>query len=114
MVGLSKRIFLESFLRGEKGMLFGTISAVFITIAGAVFLVICMLKPGLESPLTVFGGLLILFCVPVSLMFGIIGVMFDRNKWPAIVTTAIAGVPVIVIVYSFVLHLGLFKVILIF
>ncbi len=95
-------------------MLFGKLSTVFITVAGAVFLTICMLKPELESPLTVFGGLLILFCVPVSLMFGIIGVLFDRNKWLAIITTCIAGIPVIIILYSFVVHLGLFKVILVF
>jgi len=95
-------------------MLFGKLSAVFIAIAGAVFLTIYILKPGLGSPLPVLGGVLILFCVPVSLMFGIIGVLFDRSKWLAIITTGIAGIPVIIILYSFVLHLGLFKVILIF
>ncbi len=95
-------------------MLFGKLSAIFIAVAGAVFLTIWILQPEWGSPFLVLGLLVLLFCVPVSLMFGIIGVLFDSKKWLAMITTAIAGVPLIIFLYSLAMRMGLFTVFFVF
>ena len=44
-----------------------------------------------------------MFSFPVSLMFGVIGIIFDRHKWLAIITTIIAGGMVFVYLYAMVI-----------
>jgi len=44
--------------------------------------------------------LLIAFSFPVSLMFGITGIIFDRRKWLAILSTAAAGIPLLLFLYA--------------
>ena len=47
-----------------------------------------------------------MFSFPVSLMFGITGIIFDRRKWLAIISTLIAAIPMIVFFYAMVLRMA--------
>jgi hypothetical protein len=44
-----------------------------------------------------------MFSFPVSLMLGVTGIIFDRRKWLAIITTIIAGGLVTVYLYAMVI-----------
>jgi hypothetical protein len=46
-----------------------------------------------------------MFSFPVSLMFGVTGIIFDRRKLLAIISTAVAGIPVLLYLYAVVLNL---------
>ena len=46
-----------------------------------------------------------MFSFPVSLMFGITGIIFDRPRWLAIVSTALAGIPIFLCLYAMVLNM---------
>lgn len=46
-----------------------------------------------------------MFSFPVSLMFGIMGIIFDRRKWLAIISTAAAGIPMLLYLYAMVLNM---------
>ena len=46
-----------------------------------------------------------MFSFPVSLMFGITGIIFDRRKLLAIITTLIAGIPMILYLYMMILSM---------
>jgi hypothetical protein len=48
----------------------------------------------------ILAGLLIMFSFPVSLMFGVTGIIFDRRKWLAIITTVTTGGLVFVYLYA--------------
>ncbi len=48
-----------------------------------------------------------MFCFPVSLMFGVTGIIFDRRKLLAIISTVIAGIPMILFFYMIILRMGL-------
>ena len=48
-----------------------------------------------------------MFCFPVSLMLGVTGIVFDRRKWLAIVTTVLAGIPIVFISYVTILSMAL-------
>ncbi len=41
-----------------------------------------------------------MFSFPVSLMFGITGIIFDRRKWLAIISTAAAGIPMLLYLFQ--------------
>jgi len=47
-----------------------------------------------------------MFCFPVSLMFGVIGIIFDRRKWLSITATAIAAIPMIFYFYMMILRMA--------
>mgnify|MGYP001592507480 CR=1 FL=1 len=47
-----------------------------------------------------------MFSFPVSLMFGITGIIFDRHKLLAIISTLVAAMPVIVFLYATVLRMA--------
>ena len=44
-----------------------------------------------------------MFSIPVSLMLGVTGIIFDRRKWLAIITTIIAGGLVTAYLYAMVI-----------
>lgn len=46
-----------------------------------------------------------MFCFPVSLMLGVTGIIFDRRKWLAIVTTVLAGIPIVSFSYMIILSM---------
>jgi hypothetical protein len=45
-----------------------------------------------------------MFSFPVSLIFGVIGIIFDRHKWVSITTTVIAAIPMIFFFYMMILR----------
>lgn len=47
-----------------------------------------------------------MFSFPVSLMFGVIGIIFDRRKWLSIITTVIAAIPMILFFYMTILRVA--------
>ena len=47
-----------------------------------------------------------MFSFPVSLMLGVTGIIFDRRKWLAIVTTVIAAIPMIFYFYMVILRMA--------
>ena len=47
-----------------------------------------------------------MFSFPVSLMFGVIGIIFDRRKWLSIITTVIAAIPMILFFYMIILRVA--------
>lgn len=44
-----------------------------------------------------------MFSFPVSLAFGVTGIILDRHKWLAIIATIIAAVPMAIFLYTTVL-----------
>ena len=47
-----------------------------------------------------------MFSFPVSLMLGVTGIIFDRRKWLAIISTLIAGIPMILYLYMIILRVA--------
>jgi len=47
-----------------------------------------------------------MFCFPVSLMLGVTGIIFDRSKWLAIITTVVAGIPMVCFFYAMILRMA--------
>ena len=72
-------------------MRLGKISAILLGIAAATIVALIALRPGWGNPLAALGGLLVMFSFPVSLIFGIVGIVCDKRKILAIITTIIAG-----------------------
>ena len=72
-------------------MRLGKISAILLGIALVTMCALTILRPGWGNPLAALGGLLIMFSFPAALIFGIVGVICDRRKLLAIITTTIAG-----------------------
>jgi hypothetical protein len=71
-------------------MRFGKISATLLAIAVVTFIFMIVLRPGCSTPIAMLGALLILGCMPMSLIFGIVGIVQDRSKTLAIVVTVLA------------------------
>ena len=72
-------------------MRFGKISAIFLGIFAATFFAVLILRPGWGNPLAALGGLLMTLSFFATLVFGIVGIICDRRKLLAIITTIIAG-----------------------
>ena len=47
-----------------------------------------------------------MFCFPVSLMLGVTGIIFDRRKLLAIISTVVAGIPMILFFYMTILRMA--------
>lgn len=86
-------------------MRFGTLSAIMLAIGGVTVLALFLLQPGWGDPRGILGGLLVMFSFPVSLMFGITGIIFDRPRWLAVISTALAGIPILLCLYVMVLNM---------
>lgn len=72
-------------------MRFGKISAILLGIVIATICAMRILRPGWGNPLAALAGLLVISCMPASLIVGIIGIVLDRRKLLAIVTTIVSG-----------------------
>ena len=70
-------------------MRFGKISATLLGITAATMVALILLRPG--NPRATLGGLLVIFSVLSALIVGIVGIICDRHKLLAIITTIIAG-----------------------
>jgi|WetSurMetagenome_2_1015567.scaffolds.fasta_scaffold931556_2 hypothetical protein len=89
-------------------MNFGKISAVFFILACLSFMV--LYKFSYIFPSKSFDGylllILIVFGPPIALVFGIIGIIFDKNKTIALLSSVLSAIPS----YFFVLDIiGRFK-----
>ena len=70
-------------------MRFGKISATLLGVTAATMVTLIVLRPG--NPLATLGGLLVIFSYLSALIVGILGIICDRHKLLAIITTIIAG-----------------------
>ena len=75
----------------EKESRYGRISAWLLMIAWVTIVLNLLCDPGWGSPFATLVALLIIFCFPASFILGIVGIIYDGRKLPAILTTFISG-----------------------
>ncbi len=84
-------------------MRFGKISAILLGIAVAAICAAIVLSLVVGKPLAALAGLLSIFSIfsiPASLIVGMIGLVLDRRKLLAFITTIVAGGLVILIIFG--------------
>jgi hypothetical protein len=88
-------------------MLFAKISILFLISAGLMILAFHLIKPVRYDPLGVLGPKLIIFSTPLSLMFGIKGIVFDRKKMLAVIVTVVTGISIFFYLFVYLLRAGI-------
>jgi phosphoribosylcarboxyaminoimidazole (NCAIR) mutase len=84
-------------------MRFGKISAILLGIAAATMCAAIVLSLVVGKPFATLAGLLSIFSIlsiPASLIVGMIGLVLDRRKLLAFITTIVAGGLVILIIFG--------------
>ena len=79
-------------------MRLGKISAILLGIVAATFVAFIVLSV-VGNPLAGYAGLLVFFSIFASLIVGIIGLVLDRRKLLAFITTIVAGGLVLLIIF---------------
>jgi len=80
-------------------MRFGKIAITLLVAAALTASASIILRPGWGNPIRALVGLIINLSIPAALVFGIVGVIFDRRKFFAIATVAvIVGVVLYILV----------------
>jgi len=50
----------------------------------------------------ILSWMLLMSAAPISFIFGLLGIIFDKHKLLAIVTTCVAGIPTFFVIYSYI------------
>jgi hypothetical membrane protein len=72
-------------------MRFGKLALTLLIIGTLTVGAIIILRPGLGNPLATLGWLFGMFSFPTAVIVGIVGIIRDKNKLLAVITTIVAG-----------------------
>jgi hypothetical protein len=93
-------------LMEERGAHFGKVAVAILGIAAVVFVLSWTLRPVYGDPLATFERWLLLCLFPAALVSGIAGIVCDRSKLLAIITTILAAALVLLNLETYLRHLS--------
>ena len=77
-----------------------SIACQWVTVISICVLIFTSNLPSKSTFIIVISNMLLIGAAPISFIFGFLGLIFDKNKLLAIVTTCVAGIPTFILVYN--------------